>query len=104
MMRKIEQQIWNLIKAKKSGTIDNSRVEYLTELNELMHARIEHAKIYLHGHHIATYTYSMDRVDYNPVTLAQWPTKTTKSRLRALGVAVYTKKGKTYVGDKLVTA
>jgi len=101
-MRKIEQQIWNLIKSKKSGTIDNSRVEYLPELNEQMHARIEYAKIYLHGHHIASYTYSHDRVDYNPVTLANWPTKTTKSRLRALGVAVYTKKGKTYVGDKLI--
>jgi hypothetical protein len=103
-MRKIEQQIWNLIKSKKSGTIDNSRVVYLPELNEPMHARIEHAKIYLHGHHIATYTYSMDRVDYNPVTLASWPTSTTKSRLRALGVNVYTKKGKTFVNDRLIVA
>lgn len=103
-MRKIEQQIWNLIKSKKSGTIDNSRVEYLPELNEQMHSRIEYAKVYLHGHHIASYSYSHSRVDYNPVTLASWPTNTTKSRLRALGVNVYTKRGKTYVNDKLIIA
>lgn len=103
-MRKIEQQIWNLIKSKKSGIIDNSKVEYLPELNEPMHSRIEYTKIYLHGHHIASYIYSHARVDYNPVTLALWPTRTTKSRLRALGVRVYTKKGKTFVNDRLIVA
>lgn len=102
-MRAIEKQIWNAIKAKKSMTLSNSRVEYLPELNEPMHSRIEYAKIYLHEHHIASYTYSHDKVDYNPVTLANWPTRTTKSRLRALGVNVYTKKGATYVGDKLIS-
>lgn len=103
-MRKIEQQIWNAIKTKKSLNAGNTRVEYLPELNEPMHARIEYAKVYLHGHHIASYTYSLNRVDYNPMTLAQWPTRTTKSRLRALGVNVYTKNGKTFVGDRLIVA
>lgn len=103
-MRKIEQQIWNAIKAKKSMNMGNTRVEYLPELNEPMHARIEYAKVYLHGNHIASYTYSHDRVDYNPMTLAQWPTRTTKSRLRALGVNVYTKNGQTFIGDRLIVA
>lgn len=103
-MRKIEQQIWNAIKAKKSMNMGNTRVEYLPELNEPMHARIEYAKVYLHGNHIASYTYSHDRVDYNPMTLAQWPTRTTKSRLRALGVHVYTKNGQTFVRDRLIVA
>jgi hypothetical protein len=102
-MRTIEKQIWSAIHAKKSVTLSNSRVEYLSELNEPMHSRIEYAKVYLHGHHIASYTYGLDRVDYNPMTLAQWPTRTTKSRLRALGVNVYTKNGCTYVGDKLIS-
>ena len=31
--------------------------------------------------------------------LKRWPTVTTKSRLRALGVNVYTRKGITYVND-----
>jgi hypothetical protein len=103
-MRKIEQQIWDAIKAKKSVTLNNSRVEYLPEIDTPTRGRIEYVKIYLHEHHIASYSYSHDRVDYNPVTLAQWPTKTTKSRLRALGVRVYTKKGATYVGDKLIVS
>lgn len=103
-MRKIEQLIWAAIKAKKSITLGNSRVDYLPELDTPMHSRIEYAKIYLHGHHIASYTYSMNRVDYNPVTLASWPTRTTKSRLRALGVNVYTKKGKTFVNDRLIVS
>ena len=102
-MRKIEAMIWAAIKAKKSMTLDNSRVEYLPELDTPMHSRIEYCKIYLHDHHIASYAYALDRVDYNPMTLAQWPTRTTKSRLRALGVNVYTKKGCTYVGNKLIT-
>lgn len=103
-MRTIEKQIWQAIHAKKSFKSGNSRVEYLCELNEPMHSRIEYSKVYLHGHHIASYDYARDRVDYNPVTLAQWPSCTTKSRLRALGVNVYTKNGCTYVGDKLISS
>ena len=102
-MRTIEKQIWQTIHAKKSFKAGNTRVEYLSALNEPTHARIEYAKVYLHGHHIASYIYGLDRVDYNPITLAQWPTRTTKSRLRALGVDVYTKNGCTYVGDKLIS-
>lgn len=101
-MRKIESQMLDAIKAKKSICLGNTRVEYLPELNETMHARIEYAKVYLHGHHIASYTYSHDKMDYNPMTLSQWPTPTTKSRLRALGINVYTRKGTTYVNDKKI--
>lgn len=101
-MRKIESQILAAIKAKRSICLGNTSVEYLPELNEPTHARIEYAKIYLHGNHIASYTYSHDKFDYNPTTLAQWPTPTTKSRLRALGINVYTRKGHTYVNDKKI--
>jgi hypothetical protein len=101
-MRNIEKQIWQAIHAKKSFKSVNTYVEYLPELNEPMHSRIEYSKVYLHGHHIASYAYELARVDYNLMTLAQWPTRTTKSRLRALGVNVYTKNGCTYVGEKLI--
>lgn len=101
-MRKIETQMINAIKAKQSKTINNTRIEYLPELDTPTHSRIEYTKIYLHGHHIASYAYGLDRFDYNPMTLAAWPTRTTKSRLRALGFNVYTKKGQTFVNSKLI--
>ena len=101
-MRKIESMMIEAIKNKKSKTIDNTRVEYLPEVSTTTHSRIEYAKIYLHGNHIASYAYDLDRFDYNPVTLANWPSRTTKSRLRALGFQVVTKKGRTYVGTKLI--
>jgi hypothetical protein len=101
-MRKIEQQINKAIQAKKSIILGNTSVVYQPELNETMRARMEQAKVYLHGNHIATHLYAMDRTDYNPMTLAQWPTPTTKSRLRALGFNVKTIKGSTYVGDKKI--
>jgi hypothetical protein len=101
-MRKIESEMIKAIKAKQSKTIDNTKIEYLCELDTPLHSRIEYTKIYLHGHHIASYAYGLDRFDYNPMTLAAWPTRTTKSRLRALGFNVYTKKGQTFVDSKLI--
>lgn len=38
----------------------------------------------------------------NKSTLEQWPSNTTKSRLRALGCNVYTKKGVTYLNDESI--
>lgn len=101
-MRKIESQMLQAIKARKSVSLGNTTVQYLEAIDTPMHARIEYAKIFLHGNHIASFTYSHNKFDYNPMTLAQWPTPTTKSRLRAMGIAVYTKQGKTYVGERLI--
>lgn len=53
------------------------------------------AQVFLHGHHIAN-VYAGE-VEVNTRTLANWPTVTTKSRLRALGADVYTKNFVTYV-------
>lgn len=101
-MRQIEKTMLAAIKCKKSKTINNTQVEYLPALDTPTRARIEHTKIYLHGNHIATYCFDLDRFDYNPVTLATWPTNTTKSRLRALGFDVKTKKGRVFVGSTLI--
>ena len=55
--------------------------------------------VYLHGNEIAivnTYSgFTMTNVD----TLRRYPTPTTKSRLRALGVNVGTRKGVTYLDN-----
>jgi hypothetical protein len=59
------------------------------------------ARVYLHGHEIAIVSYN-GSVAANLETLRAYPTNTTKSRLRALGVNVYTRKGVTYINDKAI--
>ena len=93
-MRLIEQQMNVAINDKVMWSKDNTEVTYYTSHN-LSHIR-------LHGHHIAVYDHAKLELIPNLDTLAAWPTVTTKSRLRALGVNVYTRKGITYANDKEV--
>lgn len=60
------------------------------------------SEVYLHGNHIASYWHSTGELEVNDRTLAHWPTPTTKSRLRALGANVETRKGKTYLNGEEV--
>jgi hypothetical protein len=104
-MRKIEQLMINAINNKTNWKLDNTEVVYLPAVDTTMHARIEHSKVYLHGNHIATINHDAPHkglVTANPMTLSRWPSPTTKSRLRALGVNVYTRKGVTYLNDRAV--
>lgn len=87
-MRKIEIQMNAAISNRESWTSGNTAVVYECALDEPMRARIEQARVFLHGNHIGTYIYKIGRFDLNPRTLALWPTRTTKSRLRALGATV----------------
>ena len=93
-MRLIEEQMNQAIATKVAWTKDNTEVTYYTS-HDLSHIR-------LHGHHIAFYDHAKGTLVPNLMTLAEWPTVTTKSRLRALGVNVYTRKGITYVNDREV--
>jgi hypothetical protein len=52
--------------------------------------------VLLHGNHIAT-VFCDGSVMVNKETLKEYPTNTTKSRLRALGADVCTRKGITYL-------
>ena len=101
-MRKIEKMMIKAVNSKKGFTLDNTTVEYLPALDTPTHARIEYSKIFLHGHHIASYDYARGEYTPNLMTLAAWPSRTTKSRLRALGLNVSTRKGVTYYNDKAV--
>ena len=87
-MRKIEKLMCDAIGKKQSFNLDNTRVEYECELNDTLHARMEQAKVYLCDNHIGTFLYRDVKFYVNHKTLAQWPTRTTKSRLRALGASV----------------
>lgn len=88
-MRLIEQQMNEAIHQQVIWSKDNTQVTYYSSHN-LSHVR-------LHGHHIAVYDHSTGDTIVNLMTLKEWPTNTTKSRLRALGINVTTRKGVTYV-------
>ena len=89
-MRVIEKQMLSAIKSKQYFNKDNTTVKtYAT-----------YCDVYLHGHHIAEYDNTTETVKVNVDTLRNWPTNTTKSRLRALGVNVTTKNYVTYLDNQ----
>ncbi len=92
-MRKIEQLMNQAIHAQKRWALQNTIVSPIDDTN---------MAVYLHGHEIAivnTYNgFTMTNID----TLRRYPTNTTKSRLRALGVNVSTRKGVTYLDGKAI--
>lgn len=91
-MRKIEAQMIEAIKSGKvDWSLDNTRVM----------AIVGGFEVQLHGNRIATIDeYGTVKVDIN--TLKRWPTNTTKSRLRALGVSITTKAGVVMIDGKTI--
>ena len=88
-MRKLEEKMVNAINQGRNFTLDNTHVKF--DFNT--------AHVFLHGNHIASIVNGGTPI-VNLDTLRQYPTNTTKSRLRALGVDVYTKKGITFVNGE----
>lgn len=93
-MRLIEKEMLNAIMYAKNWSKDNTQV--------LVFGLDRRAKVYLHGNFIGSWDYDNDSFIPDRDTLASWPTPTTKSRLRALGVDVTTKKGVTYLNGVAV--
>ena len=93
-MRKIEKEMLHALKHGLNWSKDNTQVKQIP-----MSPRSE---VFLHGHKIADCFYGVALVEPSLSTLRAWPTMTTKSRLRALGVNVTTKKGQTFVDEVLV--
>ena len=87
-MRVIEKKMLNAIQQGKNFTLDNTHVK--------IDANTAH--VFLHGNHIASVV--NDNVMVNVDTLRAYPTPTTKSRLRALGVNVSTKNFVTFLNGK----
>jgi hypothetical protein len=95
-MRKIELQMITAIRYNRNWANANTMVNYNPDTGL--------STVYLHGHKIATAT---DAAPYEPAiadvdTLQAWPTRTTMSRLRALGVDVCTRKGVVLLDGKEV--
>jgi len=79
-MRKIEQQMLEAIKAKKTWSHNNTAVIYDKVCNK--------SYVFLHGNQLGWYNHAKcDFVMWRP-TYEKWPTRTTKSRLRALEVRI----------------
>ena len=89
-MRLIEKKMLDAIEQGRNFTLANTHVK--------IDANTAH--VFLHGNHIASVVNG--NVMVNKDTLSLFPTPTTKSRLRALGVNVYTKKGVTYLNGEEV--
>lgn len=95
--RKIERDMVDAIRTRQDWKNGNTAV-YMEHGGGNPHGL--RAEIYLHGNHLADYWYQSDELDIDTRTLSQWPTSTTKSRLRALGANVTTRRGKTYLDDQ----
>jgi len=91
IMRKIEKQMNDAIKKGKNWSCGNTQVIHESSA----------CYVYLHGNRLATIT-SYDNIIVDIDTLRHWPTPTTKSRLKALGVDVYTKNHVTYLNGEVI--
>ena len=90
-MRKIEQQMIDAIEQGRDFTLANTHVK--------IDANTAH--VFLHGNHIASVVQN-GKVMVNLDTLRAYPTSTTKSRLRALGVDVFTRKDLIFVNGEII--
>lgn len=98
-MRKIEQQMIDAVYSKCDRWVSGNTGVFLETAGNPYGPRSE---VYLYGNMIAVYWHGVnvpenERLEVDVSTLARWPNKTTKSRLRALGANVTTKAGKTYL-------
>jgi len=84
-MRLIEQQMLTAVHDRANWSKDNTMVK--------QHNSSGNSFIMLHGHHIATYNHDTPCILANRSTFIDWPTRTTASRLRALGIKASLKQG-----------
>lgn len=83
-MRQIEKQLLQAIRNRKTWKSGNTRTWCPDEKKTV---------IFLHDNPIALYAHNQGKIYVQLDTLAEWKTRTTCSRLRALGVPVSIKDG-----------
>ena len=93
-MRLIEKEMLRAINNRTSWQKDNTQVRPIVLDDNAI------SQVFLHGNHIADFVHGKQWgtgwLEVNKETLKAWPTRTTMSRLRALGADVYTRKGVVY--------
>lgn len=90
-MRIIEKEMLAAIANKEDWKKDNTEVNF-TDSGCCIYSRI-----YLHNNLIAVFNHASRVVDVVEETLEKFPSNTTMSRLRALGVDVKRKGGKVFL-------
>ena len=78
-MRVIEKKMCEAVKGRRTWALDNTRVQNMDGIT---------VAVYLFGNHIADVNTFTGEIKVNERTFARWPTRTTKSRLRALGANI----------------
>jgi hypothetical protein len=66
---------------------------------QLSNTVVRDGYVYLHGNELG-HINELQIFEVNTTTLISWPTRTTISRLRSLGVPVCLKKGAVYLGGR----
>lgn len=96
-MRKIEEKMNQHIRAMLANPV---KYEQRTIGGHMVLVyEPDYVGVYLHGNHIAS-VYPGFRVEPNETTFRHWPTATTRSRLRALGVDAYIKDFTPYINGQ----
>lgn len=88
-MRKIEEQMVRAIREGRDWRGGNTVVRQWEGTGL--------ADVLLHGNHIARTSKDGAFTEPNRRTFARWPTATTRSRLRALGVDAYIRNGRAFI-------
>ena len=99
-MRKIEKEMNLAISRRANWSNANTQVHTLEEDCNTI------SRVFLHGHHIADFVHGAGGtgwIEPNERTLLNWPTRTTMSRLRALGVNVCTRKGDVVLNGEVIS-
>ena len=98
-MRVIEKQMLAAINGGRDWSKDNTRVT-AKRVDGMVFS-----DVFLHNHRIASVTMwnGKPATSVCKDTLREWPTRTTMSRLRALGVDVYTRKGNVILDNEIIT-
>jgi hypothetical protein len=99
-MRKIEKLMTNAVYSKADKWVNSNTAVFYISAMESGNPNGARSEIYLHGNLIAEYWHDLNApLEVDTRTLATYPTNTTKSRLRALGANVATRKGVTYLNN-----
>jgi hypothetical protein len=101
-MRKIEQEMLQAIENKADKWVkDNTSVWYVSAY-ESGNPHGARSEVLLHGNCIGEYWHESKTFEPCLNTFKRWPTMTTASRLRALGVNATIRKGKACIGGEEV--
>ncbi len=97
-MRIIEKEMLQAITERKYWNKSNMLVDIVCTNTKYG----DRAEVFLFNNHIGDYWYETGKFETNIDTLLEWPSVTTISRLRALGVNVTQYKKRLYINDKLI--